>query len=116
MGACWATPFRDSSTEFLHWEIGCQWRRVSLDGLENQQRDDRIALKSASIAGQRASLSADLAIAPIPQSACHGGVEEIPPEAGLRPLPLSRTGMTVSDNPSPAVTMLADRIRALRRY
>jgi len=50
------------------WEEGCEWRRVALDGLEGQQRDYRIALKSAYIAGQRAGLLADLAIAPIPIS------------------------------------------------
>lgn len=96
------------------WEEGCEWRRVALNGLEAQQRDYRIALKSAYIAGQRAGLSADLAIAPIPRSACDGSLEEIPEDANLPELPLCMTGMIVKNNPSAAVQMLVDRIRALK--
>ncbi|MEM6988633.1 MAG: LysR family transcriptional regulator [Pseudomonadota bacterium] len=96
------------------WEEGCEWRRVALDGLEKQARDYRVTLKSAYIAGQRAGVSADLAIAPIPRSACHGAVVELPADVGLPALPNCMSGMIVKDNPSAAVNMLANRIRALQ--
>ncbi len=96
------------------WEEGCEWRRVALEGLEAQQRDYRVALKSAYIAGQRAGLSADLAIAPIPRSACYGDVVEIPASAGLPDLSTCMTGLIVRKDPSAAVQMLADRIHALQ--
>lgn len=95
------------------WEEGCDWRRVALEGLEVQQRDYRITFRSAYIAGQRAGVSADLAIAPLPRSACHGLVEEIPANAGLPALPNCMTGMLIKENSSPAVQMLADRFKAL---
>ncbi len=96
------------------WEEGCDWRRVALEGLEKQQRDYRVTFKSAYIAGQRAGLSADLAIAPLPRSACHGLVEEIPASADLPALPNCATGMLIKETPSSAVQMLAARLKSLK--
>ena len=112
-GAKNGVAYEQSPLPISVWEEGCEWRRVALDGLEAQQRDYRIALKSAYIAGQRAGLSADLAIAPIPRSACHGTIEEITSDAQLPELPQCMTGMIVRENPSGAVQMLANRIREL---
>ena len=58
------------------WEEGCVWRKYATEGLDAQGRDYRVAFLSAQLAGQKAAIMADLAIAPIPRSALGGDVVE----------------------------------------
>lgn len=95
------------------WEEGCVWRRAAIDGLEKQQRDYRITFKSAHIAGQKAGLAADLAIAPLPLSSCTGDIVALDESFGLPELPKYALGMLVSKNASPPVEAVADHLRAI---
>lgn len=95
------------------WEEGCVWRRSALEGLEKQQRDYRITFKSAHIAGQKAGLAADLAIAPLPLSSCTGDIVALDESFGLPELPKYALGMLVAKNPTPPVEAVADHFRAI---
>ena len=95
------------------WEEGCVWRRSALEGLEKQQRDYRITFKSAHIAGQKAGLAADLAIAPLPLSSCTGDIVALDESFGLPELPKYALGMLVAKNATPPVEAVADHFRAI---
>ena len=95
------------------WEEGCIWRRAAIDGLEKQQRDYRITFKSAHIAGQKAGLAADLAIAPLPLSSCTGEIVALDESFGLPELPKYALGMLVAKNAPPPVEAVADHMRAI---
>ncbi len=95
------------------WEEGCVWRRAAIDGLEKQQRDYRITFKSAHIAGQKAGLAADLAIAPLPLSSCTGDIVALDESFGLPDMPKYALGMLVVKNATPPVCAVADHLRAI---
>ncbi len=95
------------------WEEGCVWRRAAIDGLEKQQRDYRITFKSAHIAGQKAGLAADLAIAPLPLSSCTGDIVALDESLGLPEMPKYALGMLVAKNATPPVEAVANHIRAI---
>lgn len=94
------------------WEEGCVWRKYATEGLQAQGREYRVAFLSAYLAGQKAAILADLAIAPIPRSALGGEVVEARRELNLPPLPEYMRGMMVIDDPAPPVQAAADHLRA----
>lgn len=94
------------------WEQDCAWRRAAVAALEAQGRDWRLALESASNAAQRAAVQADLAVAPLPASMLGGDIVAAPAELGLPKLPGYALTLVVGDDPAPAVTAMADQIRA----
>ena len=94
------------------WEEGCVWRKAGLSGLEAQGRDYRITFKSAYISGQRVGILADLAIAPLPLSACEGKIIALGHEYGLPDLPDYAIGMLVNSDISAPVSAVADQLRA----
>ena len=94
------------------WEEGCAWRNEGLTSLDKQNRRYRIAFKSAHISGQKAAILADLAIAPIPVSACVGQIEVLGPQQNLPVLADYELGMLLVDNASEAVLSAADHLRA----
>lgn len=94
------------------WEEGCVWRKYATEGLEAQGRRYRVAFLSAHLAGQKAAILADLAIAPIPRSALGGDVIEARADLDLPPLPEYMRGMMVVDDPAPPVQAAADHLRA----
>ena len=94
------------------WEAGCIWRDSALAGLKEQGRDYTVTFKSAHISGQKAALLADLAIAPLPLSACEGNIIVLGPEHGLPELPDYSIGMIVGSDPSAPVRAAADHLRA----
>ena len=94
------------------WEEGCAWRKAGLDALAGQGRDWRIVFKSAHTAAQKAAISADLAVAPLPASALGQGVVEAPERYGLPRLPDYAIGLIVGAEPSIAVEAAADHLRA----
>ncbi len=95
------------------WEEGCIWRKVALEGLEKQQRDYRINFKSAHIAGQKAGLMADLAIAPLPVSSCEGNIVALDASFDLPALPNYALGLLVAKNATPPINAVANHIRAM---
>ncbi len=48
------------------WESGCAWRAGAVEALGAIGRSYRVAYKSAQVVAQRAAVSADLAVAPMP--------------------------------------------------
>ncbi len=94
------------------WEEGCVWRKAGLEGLDAMGRDWRIAFQSAHISGQRAAILADLAVAPIPESALGDKIVAASPRHRLPELPEYALGMLVADKPSPPVRAAADHLRA----
>ncbi len=94
------------------WDEGCSWRTAGLKSLEAGKRDYRIAYMSAHISGQRAAIMADLAVAPIPVSACVDGIVPLGEQHGL-PSPGNYTlGMVLSDRISRPAEAAADHLRA----
>ncbi|MBL4599479.1 MAG: LysR family transcriptional regulator [Rhizobiaceae bacterium] len=94
------------------WEEGCVWRKAGLSGLEKQGRDYRVTFKSAYISGQRAGILADLAVAPLPISACVDPIIALGPECGLPDLPEYAIGMLTNSDATPSVKAVADQLRA----
>ena len=94
------------------WEEGCSWRNAGINSLADCNREYRIALMSAHISGQRAAILADLAIAPIPVSACVNGIVPLGAQQGLPALGNYALGMILSDDISTPAKAAADHLRA----
>lgn len=94
------------------WEDDCIWRRSALSGLEKQGRDYRVTFKTSHVAAQKAGLAADLAIAPLPLSACTGDIVVLDDSHNLPPLPDFAVGMMIAPDVSPPVCAVADHLRA----
>lgn len=94
------------------WEDGCVWRNAALEGLAQLGRDYRVAFQSAHIAGQRAAILADLAVAPIPQSCLGGQIVAARPEHNLPPLPRYAVGLVTAASPSAPALAAKDHLRA----
>ncbi|MEL6702424.1 MAG: LysR substrate-binding domain-containing protein, partial [Pseudomonadota bacterium] len=93
------------------WDETCAWRQAGLSALEKASIPYRIALESGHLAGQKAAIKADLAIAPIPESALGGDVIRVPASAGLPALPPYEIGMVIRDDAPDAVLAAADHLR-----
>ncbi|MEE9322123.1 MAG: LysR substrate-binding domain-containing protein [Granulosicoccus sp.] len=94
------------------WEEGCAWRNAGLKSLTECKRDYRIAFMSAHIAGQRAAIMADLAVAPIPVSACINGIVALGEKQGLPSPGYYALGMILSEQISKPAEAAADHLRA----
>lgn len=94
------------------WEEGCAWRAGAVEGLDSAGIDYRIAYMSAHIAGQRAAVAADLAIAPLPQSFMGDDMTALGAEDGLPEIGTYALAMLVRPDAEPAVLAAADHIRA----
>lgn len=94
------------------WNETCIWRKLGIEALDTVHREWRVAFQSAHIAGQRAAILADLAVAPIPASSLGGNIVEVPAKHGLPPLPKYALGLLIGPDPSPAVRAAADHLRA----
>jgi len=82
-------------------------------GWRYQGIDYRITFKSGHIAGQKAGILADLAVAPLPISSCDDRIVPVDPSLGLPPLPNYILGMRVTPNAPAPVKAVADHIRAI---
>jgi len=94
------------------WEEGCSWRDAGLESLKAQGRDYRIAFMSAHLSGQRASVLADLAVAPIPISCCVNGIVALAEKEGMPLLPNYALGIVMQKKPSTAALAARDHILA----
>jgi len=94
------------------WEEGCSWRKAALKALDDQDMDYRIAFRSAYIGGQKAAVLADLAVAPLPETSIGGDIVEVSASRGLPAIGDYAFGMIVRNNPSKAVSIAADHLRA----
>jgi DNA-binding transcriptional LysR family regulator len=94
------------------WEEDCAWRTAAVDSLKKSKRNFRIAFMSAHISAQRAALTADLAVAPMPRSSCHDGIVQLGKQQGLPALRHYALAMDITSNASDAVMAAADHLRA----
>lgn len=97
------------------WEEDCLWRQAAISGFEATGRPFQVALESASIAGQRAAVLIDLAVACLPASALGGPIVEVDPTYGLPSLPTYALGLVVAENPTPPAEEAALYVRTCRR-
>ncbi len=93
------------------WEEGCSWRNAGLDSLKKINKEYRVAFMSAHISGQRAAILADLAIAPVPESACVNGLVELTEKQGLPALRDYGLGMIVHKDPTASIVAAAQHMR-----
>jgi len=93
------------------WQAGCSWRESALSSLKAAGIDHRVAFMSAHIAGQRAAILADLAVAPIPASCCVNDIIELTDQDGLPKLETYGVGMLVKKTPSEPAQAAAEHIR-----
>ena len=94
------------------WEPGCVWREAAIAGLEKQNRDYRVTFKSSHTAGQKSAIVADLAIAPLPISACEGDIVVLGEEYGLPDLNEYTVGVIKTEKGSAPVDAFIDHLRA----
>lgn len=94
------------------WEEGCAWRTRALDALTDSGRDYRIAYMSAHASGQRAAISSDLAIAPLPKSFIGPDLVPLGVKDGLPELGTYNIIMIVRRDASAPVKAAADHLRA----
>ncbi|EFL90548.1 LysR family transcriptional regulator [Ahrensia sp. R2A130] len=94
------------------WEQTCVWRENALEELEAKNRDYCITFKSAHLAGQKAGLRADLAIAPLPLSSCDGEIVPLDARHNLPELDHYTMGMMVRADAESEVLAVADALRA----
>ncbi len=94
------------------WEEGCLWRANALDALGREGRNYRVAYMSAHTAGQRAAITADLAIAPLAKSFISDDIVALGTKDGLPELSDYKLAMLVAPDASAPVRAAADHIRA----
>lgn len=111
-GARNGVAFEERPLPVSVWEHSCAWRNLGLRSLEAIQCDYRIAYKSSHLSGQKAAILADLAVAPIPLSACENGVVPLGGEHGLPVLGDYSVGLVVRDPVSKPAEAAADHLRA----
>lgn len=113
---CWAglrngVAYETRPVPISVWEEGCSWRSSGLESLESAGIDYRVSYMSAHIAGQRAAVLADLAIAPIPASCCVDNIVELTEQDGMPPLESYGVGMLVQEEPSEPASAIAAHIK-----
>lgn len=94
------------------WDQGCAWRNMGLRSLEAVGREYRVAYRSAHLTGQKAAILADLAVAPIPLSACTDGIVPLTAVHELPPLGDYAIGLLKGDAISAPALAAADHLRA----
>ncbi|MEM1421848.1 MAG: LysR family transcriptional regulator [Pseudomonadota bacterium] len=93
---------------------GCAWRKQAIEALDRSGRAYRIAYTSEYYIGQKAAISADLAIAPLPRSIVEPEFVVLGPEHGLPTLGTSRIALRWAgpDHRTPAAEALANELIA----
>ncbi|MEP3231532.1 MAG: LysR substrate-binding domain-containing protein [Hyphomicrobiales bacterium] len=94
------------------WEEGCAWRSNATGELTKIGRDYRVAYMSAHSSGQKAAVSADLAIAPFPRSLVEHPLVALGKEDGLPELNRYSIGMLQASKSGDAVLAVASHIRS----
>ncbi|MEP3631061.1 MAG: LysR substrate-binding domain-containing protein [Hyphomicrobiales bacterium] len=94
------------------WEEGCAWRSNATGELTKIGRDYRVAYMSAHSSGQKAAVSADLAIAPFPRSLVEHPLVALGTEDGLPELNRYSIGMLQASKSGDAVLAVASHIRS----
>jgi len=94
------------------WEEGCVWRKAAIEGLEAAGTRYRVTFKSAYISGQKAAMLADLAIAPLPISACNDKLVALDEQYNLPKLTNYSLGLLKAKEITAPVEAVIDHLRA----
>lgn len=95
------------------WESGCAWRAGAVEALGKVGREFRVAYMSAQIVAQRAAISADLAVAPMPCSFIESPIIRLnEKDHGLPPLGTYQIRMQIKDNAGCCSEAVADHVLA----
>ncbi len=94
------------------WDEGCVWRESALSALERVKRSYRVAFMTSHMAGQRAAILADLAIAPMGRSFVGPDIQILDENCGLPAPGEYQLRLKVGTDPSPQVSALSDHFRA----
>lgn len=93
------------------WEEGCFWRTSALEALAKAGRNYRVAYMSGRTMAQRAAISADLAISPLPQSYAQGDLTILGESEGLPEIGEFAVRLVTVEKPSRPVAVVAESIR-----
>lgn len=112
MGLCGGRAVERDELPIAIASSGCAWRKLALDALERAGRKYRIAFTSEYYLGQKAAISADLAVAPLPVSIYERDFEILGADTGLPPLGVSRIALRwgTGGKRSPAAEALAEEM------
>lgn len=94
------------------WDEGCVWRESALAALEKVGRSYRVAFMTSHMAGQRAAILADLAIAPMGRHFVGPDIQILDENCGLPAPGQYQLQLKVGSDPSPQVSALSDHFRA----
>jgi DNA-binding transcriptional LysR family regulator len=92
------------------WDKSCSWRNAATTSLDKIGREYRIAYMSAQTTGTRASVLADLAIAPLPATLVEAPLVKLGAAHGLPELDHYQVRMMTADNLSRAAQAVADHV------
>lgn len=89
----------------------CAWRQAAIEACARAERPFRVALTSEHSAGQVAAVTADFAVAPLPESMLESGLEAIGPDV-LPALPDYTVRLVARANAEAAVSALVESVRS----
>jgi len=94
------------------WDEGCVWRESALSALEKVGRSYRVAFMTSHMAGQRAAILSDLAVAPLGRNFIGSDLQILDEDCGLPAPGKYQLLLKVGADPSPQVSALSDHFRA----
>lgn len=94
------------------WDEGCVWRESALSALDRVGRAYRVAFMTSHMAGQRAAILADLAVAPMGRSFVGPDIQILDENCGLPAPGEYQLLLKVAADPSPPICALSDHFRA----
>jgi DNA-binding transcriptional LysR family regulator len=80
------------------WDHGCPWSECAIEGLSKEGIDYRTAFVSGHVAGQKAAVRTDLAIAPMAPILVEEDMVVLPPETGLPSLNSFSVDLAIKDD------------------
>ena len=104
--ACLADPLPVSM-----WEDGCVWRQSAIAALERAGRAYRTAFLTAHIAGQRAAILADLAVAPLGRAFVGPDLQILGEDCGFPEIGKYELVLRTGQDPNASARALADHFR-----
>lgn len=113
VGAKCGTAYLRDPLPLSLWEEGCLWRNNALNALDQASRHYRIAYMSGRTMAQRAALTADLAIAPLPKSYVQNDLVILGEKEGLPDIGEFDVRLVTAEKPSRPASVVAESIRAL---
>lgn len=112
VGARGGGAYRSDPLPLALYEDGCIWRAAAIAQLEKQGRRYRTAYLCTHSMPQRAAITSDLAIAPLPASYVSGEMVVLGETEGFPKLPAFEIRLVVASDLTPAVRTIRDLVKA----